>query len=99
MCRWCGSSLLPAGGRSSDATLAPDSLEVHQSHDVCPSYGKFCALTDIMEFKLNDIANGLNRKRFADFTAAEMIKLVKALFEDSPRRQTLLASIEALPTK
>lgn len=52
-----------------------------------------------MEFKLNDIANGLNRKRFADFTAAEMIKLVKALFEDSPRRQTLLASIEALPTK
>jgi hypothetical protein len=52
-----------------------------------------------MEFKLNDIANGLNRKRFADFTAAEMVKLVKALFEDSPRRQTLLSSIEALPTK
>lgn len=65
-------------------------------HRLVPVWEKFAALTDILEYNLNDIADGLSRKRFASFTASEMIKLIKALFEDTPRRQSLLVSIEAV---
>jgi centromere/kinetochore protein ZW10 len=91
-------SLLPDGS-GNEREMVAISLENIGSKNMCPSYNKFCALTDILEFKLNDIANGQNRKRFADFTVAEIVRLVTALFEDSPRRQTLLAAIEAVPVK
>jgi hypothetical protein len=62
---------------------------------MCASYAKFCALTDMLEFKLNDIADGVNKRKFVDFTPLEMIKLVRSLFEDTPRRQTLIQGLEA----
>ncbi len=61
--------------------------------NICPSITKFSALTDLLEFNLNDIADGLSRKKFSDFTSVEMTSLIKALFEDSSRRQSLLQSI------
>ncbi|CAE7623554.1 Zw10, partial [Symbiodinium microadriaticum] len=57
------------------------------------SWGKFCALTDLLEYSLSDIAEWLPRRKFAEFTGSEMSLLVKALFEDSHRRQAILASI------
>ena len=60
---------------------------------VCGSWVKFLALTDLLEFSLSDVAEWLPRKKFATFTGSEMTALIKALFEDTPRRQTLLASI------
>lgn len=90
-------TLLPS--QTATAADTGDRGSLQSTKDVCPHFDKFCALTDMLEFKLNDIANGLNRKKFADFTAAEMVKLVRALFEESPRRQTLLEAIEALPAK
>ena len=57
------------------------------------SWVKFLALTDLLEFSLSDVAEWLPRKKFATFTGSEMTALIKALFEDTPRRQTLLASI------
>lgn len=60
---------------------------------VCPSWEKFVALTDLLDYNLNDIADGLSRKKFACFASSEISRLIKALFEDSPRRQSLLQSI------
>jgi hypothetical protein len=91
------STLLPSQLHRTSSQPTADPRNAVQ--DLTSSSGKFMALTDLLEYKLNDIAEGLNRRKFVDFTAAEMIKLVKALFEDTPRRQTLLNSIEALPTK
>jgi hypothetical protein len=81
---FCSSALVPA-----------DEGTDEQSHwkNVCPSWDKFLGLTDLLEFNLNDIADGLSRKRFVSFTGQEMINLIKALFEDSPRRQSLISSI------
>jgi hypothetical protein len=64
--------------------------------NICPSWTKFSALTELLEFNLNDIADGLSRKKFADFTSAEMTSLIKALFEDTARRQSLLQSISEM---
>jgi hypothetical protein len=60
---------------------------------VCGSWRKFLAITDLLECSLSDVADWLPRKKFAAFTGAEMTALIRALFEDSPRRQTVLASI------
>lgn len=65
---------------------------------MCASYVKFCALTDMLEFKLNDIADGVNKRKFVDFKPLEMIKLVRSLFEDTPRRHTLIQGLEAAAT-
>ena len=71
--------------------------ELNLKH-ICPSWSKFTALTDLLEYNLNDIADGLSRKKFANFTSKEMASLIKALFEDTPRRQTLLQSIADMAT-
>lgn len=60
---------------------------------VCGCWRKFLALTDLLEYSLSDVADWLPRKKFASFTGTEMAGLIRALFEDSPRRQTLLTSI------
>ena len=60
---------------------------------VCGSWHKFQALTDLLEFSLSEVAEWLPRKKFSSFTGSEMTSLIKALFDDSPRRQTILASI------
>ena len=69
-----------------------------QLKQICPSWSKFVALTDLLEYNLNDIADGLSRKKFANFTTKEMTSLIKALFEDTPKRQTLLQSIADMAT-
>lgn len=74
--------------------LHTDDASVEQQwKTVCSSWDKFVALTDLLEYNLNDIADGLSRKKFASFTGQEVIHLIKALFEDSPRRQSLIHSI------
>ena len=60
---------------------------------VCGSWRKFLALTDLLEFSLSEVAEWLPRKKFASFTGGEMNALIRALFEDSPRRQGILSSI------
>lgn len=60
---------------------------------VCSSWKKFLALTDILEYSLNEVTDWLPRKKFISFTGSEMNSLIKALFEDSPRRQAILASV------
>mmetsp|Transcript_21014 Transcript_21014/g.30337 ORF Transcript_21014/g.30337 Transcript_21014/m.30337 type:complete len:765 (+) Transcript_21014:80-2374(+) len=57
------------------------------------SWGKFCALSDLLEFSLSEIAEWLPRRKFSSFTGNEMASLVRALFEDSARRQNILSSI------
>jgi hypothetical protein len=57
------------------------------------SWSKFCALTDLLEYSLSEVAEWLPRRKFAAFTGSEMTGLIKALFEDSPRRQGILKSI------
>lgn len=70
-----------------------DSTVEQQWKTICTSWEKFLAITDLLEYNLNDIADGLSRKKFVSFTGQEMIHLIKALFEDSPRRQSLINSI------
>ena len=60
---------------------------------VVPSWGKFCALTDLLEYSLSEVAEWLPRRKFASFTGSEMTGLIKALYEDSSRRQGILKSI------
>lgn len=73
------------------------------------SWNKFKALTELLECSLTDIAEWLPkyenylyppyppspslRKKFVSFTGAELSSLVKALFEESSRRQVILSSI------
>eukprot|EP00596_Hydrurales_sp_CCMP1899_P008559 CAMPEP_0119049468 /NCGR_PEP_ID=MMETSP1177-20130426/64842_1 /TAXON_ID=2985 /ORGANISM="Ochromonas sp, Strain CCMP1899" /LENGTH=658 /DNA_ID=CAMNT_0007026749 /DNA_START=596 /DNA_END=2572 /DNA_ORIENTATION=- len=60
---------------------------------IVPSWSKFCALTDLLEYSLSEVAEWLPRRKFSSFTGSEMNKLIKALFEDSPRRKGILNSI------
>jgi len=60
---------------------------------ICTSWKKFLALTDLLEYSLSEVAEWLPRKKFSSFTGQEMTNLIQALFEDTPRRQTVLASI------
>lgn len=62
----------------------------------CANWRKFCALTDLLDCNLNDVADKLSRREFVDFTAKEMIALIKALFENTPRRKSLIQSITDL---
>ena len=54
---------------------------------------KFLALTELLGFSMNDIAEWLPRRKFADFTCNELRSLVQALFDESPRQQALLGAI------
>jgi hypothetical protein len=49
----------------------------------------------ILEGSLSDIADWLPSRRFSCFTGCEVTNLVKALFEDSPKRQAILESIKS----
>jgi hypothetical protein len=60
---------------------------------VVSSWGRFCALSDLLGYSLNDLAEWLPRRKFVTFTGGEMSSLIRALFEDSSRRQALLKSI------
>lgn len=57
------------------------------------SWTKFLALTDLLEFSLSDVAEWLPKRRFSAFTSSEMASLVRALFQDTARRQAVLATI------
>jgi centromere/kinetochore protein ZW10 len=62
------------------------------------SWGKFLAITDLLEYTLSDIAEALPKRKFSSFTGTEMTLLIKALFEDSSRRQAILTSILDMST-
>jgi hypothetical protein len=57
------------------------------------SWKKFCALTDLLVYNLSEVAEWLPKRKFSSFTGSEMTSLLKALFEDTPRRRTVLNSI------
>jgi hypothetical protein len=57
------------------------------------SWTKFCALTDLLEYSASEVAEWLPRRKFSSFTGNEMSSLIKALFEDSSRRQGILTAI------
>ena len=61
-----------------------------------PHWRKFAALTDVLGYSVTDIAEWLPRRKFADFSASELTGLVRALFDESPRRAKLLAGIDDL---
>ncbi|KAL6077818.1 ribosome biogenesis protein ytm1 [Balamuthia mandrillaris] len=53
-------------------------------------WDKFVHLTNILEAKMVDIVEDWRKGKLPDFTAAEVMALIKALFSDSPlRRQQL----------
>ncbi len=60
---------------------------------VCPSWSKFAALTDLLEFSLSDIVEWLPHKKFAAFSGQEMNSLVRALFENNEKRRAVLHAI------
>lgn len=66
-------------------------IEILQKN--CFSWNKFVALSDLLDYSLSEVAEWLPRKKFSSFTGNEMTSLIKALFEDTPRRQTVLTSI------
>lgn len=60
---------------------------------ICARWSKFLGLTDLLEYNLADVAEWLPRKKFAAFSGQEMTQLIKALFEDTPRRQSILTAV------
>ena len=73
--------------------LPQESKDDDQLGRICPSFNKFIALTDLLEYSLSEVAEWLPRKKFASFTGNEMTALIKALFEDTSKRQGILTSI------
>ncbi len=61
-----------------------------------PSWKKFLALTELLEYSLGDVAEWLPRRKFASFSGQEISLLIRALFEDTPKRQSILQSILAM---
>jgi len=51
-------------------------------------------LAEVLDYSLYDIAEALSAHRCSCFTSKEMSKLIVALFEDTPKRHTLLESIK-----
>ena len=78
--------------------LPQESKDEEQLSRICPSWRKFCALTDLLEYSLSEVAEWLPRKKFASFTGNEMTALIKALFEDTPKRHGILTSILEMST-
>ena len=92
-----------------------DSSEDALNREVA-SWGKFLALTDLLEYSLSDVAEWLpkcvnfmlsvhqkandfeGRRKFSSFTRSEMMSLIKALFQESPRRQLVLSTIAEMRT-
>jgi hypothetical protein len=62
----------------------------------CMSWKKFLLLTDLLDYSLYDIADALSTHQCSVFTSKEMIQLIGALFEESPKRQALLESIQQM---
>lgn len=79
-----------ASKASASKVIAAAELKCQQ---VCASWKKFGALADLLEYSLSEIADQLPLRKFSSFTGQEMCRLIKALFEDTPRRQTILNSI------
>jgi len=63
---------------------------------VCPSWPRFIAACAVLEASLTDIADWLPSRRLACFTGREMAGLVRALFEESPKRQAILQSVDEM---
>ena len=55
-----------------------------------PSWNKFNVLTELLDFSISEVTEWLPRKKFSSFTPQELGALIKALFEDSERRQNIL---------
>ena len=78
------------------AVISTVSSQEEKIVKVCASWKKFLALTDLLEYNLTDIADQLPRRKFNSFTSQEICHLIKALFEETPRRQTVLNSVVAM---
>lgn len=63
---------------------------------VCPSWPRFIAMCAVLEASLTDIADWLPSRRLACFTGREMAGLVRALFEESPKRHAILQSVDEM---
>jgi hypothetical protein len=70
-----------------------DSKGLAAMDNYAPSWQKFCSLADLLEMSTAEVAEWLPRKKFATFTGHEMSSLIRALFEDSPRRTFLLKTV------
>eukprot|EP00981_Chlorochromonas_danica_P013390 scaffold6314_cov273-Ochromonas_danica.AAC.3 len=90
------SSALSSLSASSAAALAAAASTTGPSAFPCPSWRKFVVLADLLDYSLYDIADALSANKCSAFTSKEMIKLIMALFEDTPRRQSLLDSIQMI---
>ena len=55
-----------------------------------PSWNKFSVLTELLDYSISEVTEWLPRKKFSSFTPQELGALIKALFEDSERRQNIL---------
>jgi hypothetical protein len=92
---------VPNAGLGLGATYARTSDEA-QAHaalqQVVPSWNRFLALCAVLEGSLADIAEWLPLRKFSCFTGKEMASLVRALFEDSPKRHNILQSIAEMTT-
>lgn len=62
-------------------------------NNMIPSYNKFCVLTDLLDYSISEVMEWLPRKKFNSFTSSELSALIKSLFEDSERRQSILSLI------
>eukprot|EP01035_Chromulina_nebulosa_P024551 gene24551-31971_t len=85
---------------SSGAIGDPSAINVFENGNqlgyidrVVVSWSKFCSLTDLLEYTLTDIAEWLPKLKFSSFTSKQLSSLIIALFEDSPKRQSVLAAI------
>lgn len=81
------------GSNNKSVTNKAAAAAEQKCQQVCASWKKFGALSDLLEYSLSEIADQLPLRKFSAFTGHEMCRLIKALFEDTPRRQTILNSI------
>ena len=70
--------------------LLADSSSEESIVRVIPSWSKFVTLTDLLDYSISEVIEWLPRKKFASFTSFELTALIKALFDDSERRQNIL---------
>ncbi|KZV65179.1 hypothetical protein PENSPDRAFT_655986 [Peniophora sp. CONT] len=62
-----------------------------------PSWLKFSYLSELLEASLADVDYLFNEGALVDFERDELVRLVRALFAESPARETLVARIQSAP--
>lgn len=72
-------------------------ISEHLDGDVSSSqvYERFSCIGKCMDMSLNDINLGLSKGAFRSVTGQELTRLIKATFDDSPKRRDLLRLLNA----